>query len=160
MTDPIVGKLPDGRLMYRDEKGEAYTRSDIGPLKPKADVIKSKSNEEKNMAEESGLVTRTELMKRDMNEMKKELESKIATGREVDLEIKGKVQQLDDKVCKGEECYTRIEKKQDEMFKVLEDRFKSLAEPRFVCRKCHASSIKKGDKACAMCGDTVDVVWN
>lgn len=117
-------------------------------------------NEEEIMAEESGLVTRAELMKRDMNEMKKELEAKIAAGREADLETKGKVQQLDGKVCKGEECYARIERKQDEMFKVLEEKFKSLSEPKFICRKCHASSIRKGDKACSVCGDAVDVVWN
>lgn len=120
----------------------------------------NKLEEDKNMADDAGLVTRAELMKRDMDGMKKELEAKIAASREVDLELKGRVQQLDDKVCKGEECYTRIERKQDDMLKILEDRFKSLSEPRFVCRKCNASSIRKGDKACSVCGDSVDVVWN
>lgn len=158
MTDPIVGKTPEGRPIYKDEKGDTYTLSDIGPFKPKADIIKPKSKEKEIMVED--FVTKDELRKRDMDGIRKELESKIAAGREVDLEIKGKVQQLDDKVCKGEECYTRIERKQDDMLKILEDRFKSLAEPRFVCRKCNASSIRKGDKACSVCGDAVDVVWN
>lgn len=167
MTDPIVGKTPEGRPIYKDEKGETYTLSDIGPfkpkadiIKPKADIIKPKSKEKEIMAEESGLVTQAQLMRRDMDGMKKELEAKIATGREVDQEIKGKVLELDGKVCKGEECYARIEKKQDDMLKILEDRFKILSEPRFICRKCHASSIRKGDKACSVCGDAVDVVWN
>lgn len=159
MADPIVGKTPDGRPIYKDEKGETYILTDPTP-KPKVEITKPKSKEDKNMVDDAGLVTRAELMKRDMDGMKKELEAKIAASREVDLEIKGKVQQLDDKVCKGEECYTRIERKQDDMLKILEDRFKSLSEPRFVCRKCNASSIRKGDKACSVCGDSVDVVWS
>lgn len=118
---------------------------------------KKELNKEVIMADD--LVTRNELIKRDIDAMKKELESEIAVGRNVDLEIKGKVQELDSKVCVGEECYARIEKKQDDMLKFLTDQLKSLSEPRFVCKKCHSSSIRKGDKACPVCGDAVGVVW-
>lgn len=113
---------------------------------------------EENMAED-GLVTRNELIKRDIDTMRKEIESEISDVRDADLETKSKVQELDTKQCADGKCMLDMQKKQDEMFKVLQEGLKSLAEPRFVCNKCHSSSIRKGDKACPVCGDAVSVVW-
>jgi hypothetical protein len=113
---------------------------------------------EENMAED-GLVTRNELIKRDIDAMRKEIESEISDVREADQETKGKVKELDDKQCADGKCMLDMQKKQDEMFKILQEGLKSLAEPRFVCNKCHSSSIRKGDKACPVCGDAVSVVW-
>jgi len=168
-SDPIVGTHTDGRPIYKGADGDTYVLSDFIDAykykdkdKDKDEVppkSKSKSKEDINMVGEEGLVTRNELMRRDMETMRKELDSKIAAGREVDLEIKGKVQELDKKQCVGDECIARIEKKQDEMFKGFAEAIKALAEPRFVCKNCHSSSIRKGDKVCPTCGDTVVVDW-
>jgi regulator of replication initiation timing len=168
MKDPIVGKHTDGRPIYKGADGDTYILSDLPVIGPKLDKqingnkgSKSNNNkmEESNMAGEDGLVTRAELMKRDMDTMKKDLESKIAANKEVDLEIKGKIQELDKKQCVGDECLVRMEKKQDEMFKAFADQLKALAEPRFVCKNCHSSSIRKGDTRCPTCGDAVIVDW-
>ena len=164
VTDPIVGTYGDGRPVYRGEDGDTYVLSDPIDLPkdkdkqiPKAKADKAKIKEEVNMADEP--VTRTELMKRDMETMRKDLESKIAVNREVDMEIKGKFQELDKKQCVGDECIARMEKKQDEMFKGFAEAIKNLAEPKFVCKNCHSASIKKGDKVCSVCGADIVVDW-
>lgn len=164
--DELVETTPEGFKLYKD-KNENFYGVENGKLVVLPDEIYKKTNEERkakikednNMAGEDGLVTRAELMKRDMDTMKKDLESKIAANKEVDLEIKGKIQELDKKQCVGDECIVRMEKKQDEMFKAFADQLKALAEPRFVCKNCHSSSIRKGDKLCPTCGDAVIVDW-
>lgn len=163
--DELVETTPEGVLIYREKNGDVYGLDNgkllVLPdeLKKKAREIRNKKKEDSIMAGEDGLVTRAELMKRDMDAMKKDLQKEIAANREVDLEIKGKVQELDKKQCVGDECRVRMETKQDEMFKIFADQLKSLAEPKFVCKNCHSASIKKGDKVCPICGDAVVVDW-
>lgn len=187
MSDPVVNVV-NGYNVYKDKNGHTYTvingleygqgnrlqelpewfahnKPNPNPTDPeynkgnKSNNNKALKEKDINMVGDEGLVTRNELMKRDMDTMRKELEAKIAANKEVDLEIKGKVQKLDEKQCVGDECIARMEKKQDEMFKGFAEAIKALAEPRFVCKNCHSSSIKKGDKVCPMCGDPVVVDW-
>lgn len=175
----IVGTHTDGRPIYQRKDGSRFVDSDDLP-----EVMK-KGASEKDMADE---VTKLDLLKRDIEQRDKEIGNKVqgvekvAEGLgnkvkdvekvvgEVDTVVKdveraagelgGKYRDLDSRVCKGEECYTRIEKKQDEAFKDIQERLKALSEPRFVCKKCHASSIIKGDKVCPVCGDPINVVWS
>jgi rubrerythrin len=176
MADPIVGKTPDGQPIYKDDKGLTYRLSSISsPSKPKVDekaeaklnkpkLDVSKLKEENNMVED--FVTKDELRKRDMETLRKELEAQIKAREDVDMDIKGKVQavdskvqDLDKKVCSGEQCYTRIEQNQIQMFKDLEQRLNKLDDPKFVCINCHSASIHKGDKSCPVCGAEVNVAW-
>lgn len=100
-------------------------------------------------------VTKLDLVRRDLNDTRKEFNQKIEEREETDEELQAKLKELDAKQCKGEECYTRIEKQQADILKLLEEKMQRLEAPLYVCSNCGIGTMRKGDLQCPHCGAKV-----
>lgn len=160
---------------YSDEKVKETNRRGAYGYRPpdmaEAIVVenrnKKKMEEQKIMADET--VTKYDLLRRDVEHTKEELGKKIeereetdeemgeklAEHEKTDKEIQARLKQLDEKQCKGEECYTRIEKQQADILKMLEEKMQRLDSPLYVCSNCGIGTMRKGDPQCPHCGAKV-----
>lgn len=164
----VIGKDEEGFTIYEDEKGVRYTNPAEKRWKEEALENKRQREEEKRiqeekknpqikkleepkfMAEEN--VTKFDVLKEKVENWKEETKNKLLEREKFDEELEHKVDALDKKQCQGEECYTRIEKGQQDMYKVLEDRLKRLEEPVYVCSNCGIGTMRRGATECPYCG--------
>ncbi len=150
--DKIVGQTEDGLPILQDSTGQKYV---IERKKSKEINSKEIQEAEKNMADDS--VTKFDLLKKDVETFNEQTKNKLAEREKENVELGLKVQELDKKVCVGEECNQRIEKTQTEQFKEFMDRLKALEEPAYLCPECGKGIIRRGMKTCPFCDG--DIKW-
>lgn len=148
----VVGKDKDGATIYQDPVyGTKYLDNEEGQEKLRQEFEqKRKLEEQKFMADEN--VTKFDVLKEKVETLKEDTKNKLLEREKYDKELEQKVDALDKKQCQGEECYTRIEKTQADMMKMMEDRLKRLEEPVYVCSNCNIGTMRKGATECPYCG--------
>ena len=170
MVDKIIGKTESGKDIYEDETGDQFividgpsprgSRSSRSPKKEadkkEADKKEAdkKINKEENMADEN--ITKLDILKEKVEGLKENFNSKIQEGEKRDIAIEQKQRVLDAKQCEGEKCLDRVEKSQQDQFKMLEERLKRLEDPLYVCSACGVGTMRRGSTECPFCHVKID----
>ncbi len=166
----VVGKDAEGNTIYEDPVyGTRYINSAEQGIREefelkkkrkeeeqkriqegKTEIINKKLEEQKFMADEN--ITKFDVLKEKVETFKEDTKNKLLEREKFDKDLEQKVDALDKKQCQGEECYTRIEKTQADIMKMMEDRLKRLEEPVYVCSNCNIGTMRRGATECPYCG--------